>query len=133
MQKFETELSKISNQKGIIESQETKIRRLKDKLSRSKRSQSQDLEDAQNEVAESYKLQVRMLEEKCDNQERCNSQRIVELERILKEQKESLVSSFLFQLFWWLRGRADTEQSPPCGLTSSKPYLLTKPGISFPN
>ena len=90
MQKFETELSKISNQKGIIESQETEIRRLKDKLSRSKRSQSQDLEDAQNEVAESYKLQVRMLEEKYDNQERRNSQRIVELERILKEQKESL-------------------------------------------
>ena len=132
MQKFETELSKISNQKGIIESQETKIRRLKDKLSRSKRSQSQDLEDAQNDVAESYKLQVRMLEEKCDNQERCNSQRIVELGRILKEQKESLVSNFLFQLFWWLRGRV-TLQSPPCGLTSSKPYLLTKPGISFPN
>jgi chromosome segregation ATPase len=90
MQKFETELSKISNQKGIIESQETEIRRLKDKLSRSKRSQSQDMEDAQNEVAESYKLQIRMLEEKYDNQERRNSQRIVELERALKEQKESL-------------------------------------------
>lgn len=87
---FELELSALSQEKDTMESQEAEIKRLKGMLNRSRKIQSQDMEDAQNEVAESYKLQVRLMEEKHADQDRRNKKKIDELESALNEQKESL-------------------------------------------
>ncbi|KAL3807599.1 hypothetical protein ACHAXA_002243 [Cyclostephanos tholiformis] len=72
-----------------IESQHLEIKRLKEMLNNSQKLKSQDMEDIENEVAESYKLQIRLIEEKHEEQDRCNKQKIEELERELNEEKES--------------------------------------------
>ncbi|KAL3784076.1 hypothetical protein ACHAW5_008016 [Stephanodiscus triporus] len=90
IQTFELELSVLSQEKDAMESQEAEIKRLKEMLNRSRKIQSQDMEDAQNEVAESYKLQVRLMEEKHADQDRRNKKKIEELESALNELKESL-------------------------------------------
>eukprot|EP00571_Detonula_confervacea_P000638 CAMPEP_0172321896 /NCGR_PEP_ID=MMETSP1058-20130122/44583_1 /TAXON_ID=83371 /ORGANISM="Detonula confervacea, Strain CCMP 353" /LENGTH=1036 /DNA_ID=CAMNT_0013037507 /DNA_START=105 /DNA_END=3215 /DNA_ORIENTATION=+ len=102
---FETELSKLSKQKGTMDSQEEEIKTLKEMLSRIRHEHAQDLEDTQNEVTESFKVQLRLMEEKHTDQDRRNNDyleqkhnddieelrsRNKKLEHAMKEQKESL-------------------------------------------
>ena len=66
-QSFKTDISKLA-------AQEEEIKSLKEKISRSRREQSKDVEDAQAEVAESFKVQLRLLEEKHANEEHRNNE-----------------------------------------------------------
>lgn len=73
-QSIKTDISKLSRQKDTIATQEEEIKSLKEKVSRSRREQSKDVEDAQAEVAESFKVQLRLLEEKHANEEHRNNE-----------------------------------------------------------
>eukprot|EP01083_Nonionella_stella_P103087 294190_1 len=105
MQTFENELSKLSKQKDVILEQEEEINNLKDVLNRTRREQTKDMEDAQSEVAESFKVQLRLMEEKHADQDRRNHEYLAQkhkgeieelrasnkrLEMAMKEQKEGL-------------------------------------------
>eukprot|EP00578_Thalassiosira_sp_NH16_P019066 CAMPEP_0181095044 /NCGR_PEP_ID=MMETSP1071-20121207/10315_1 /TAXON_ID=35127 /ORGANISM="Thalassiosira sp., Strain NH16" /LENGTH=1212 /DNA_ID=CAMNT_0023177411 /DNA_START=133 /DNA_END=3771 /DNA_ORIENTATION=+ len=102
---FEKELVEMSKQKDTMDSQEEEIKALKDMSSRLQYEHAKDLEDAQKEVAGSFKAQLRLMEEKHADQDRRNNEYIEQkhkeeieelrfknkkLERAMEEQKVSL-------------------------------------------
>lgn len=113
---YEAEISKFSERddkemrsheanQSKLESQDEEIKTLKEMLTRLQTEHDQDIEDAQNEVTESFKSQLRLLEEKHNDQDRRNNvyleqkhnddiddlrMRNKKLEHDMKEQKGSL-------------------------------------------
>ena len=89
-QAHETVLSKLSMQKNIISTQEEEIKSLKS----AQFNQAQVVENAQNEVAQSYKAQLGRMEEKYEeklaNEITQLRERNKTLEAAMKDQKESL-------------------------------------------
>ena len=100
---MQTKLTKQHNR--IIESQEEEILSLKEMLHKAKKDRTTDLEIAKNEIAESFKAQLRMTENKHSEMETRAKEQLEqkymdetnelrskcrELERNLKEQKEAL-------------------------------------------
>lgn len=88
-------------QKDTIATKQKEIDSLKDMLRGVQHEQSKSLEEAQDEIAESFKVQLRLLEEKHTNQLRAKTKEmeramkemeraVKEKERVMKEQKESL-------------------------------------------
>jgi len=63
-QSYESDLLKVSEQKNIILTQVEEIKSLKEMLEHAQGNQTQVVEEAQKEVEESYKVQMRLMEEK---------------------------------------------------------------------
>jgi chromosome segregation ATPase len=103
---FDSIRSQLTKQHDrIIESQEEEILSLQEKLQQAKRDRAMDLEIAKNEIAESFKAQLRLAESKHKETELRAKEHLEqkymdemnglclrnkELERSLKEQKEAL-------------------------------------------
>lgn len=96
IQTLESELSEVkalkaknSTLEDTIESQEEEIQLIKERLSRFKKDQGQVVEEAQIEVAESYKKQIRRMEEKFAEINDIQA-RNEQMEETLREYKEQL-------------------------------------------
>jgi chromosome segregation ATPase len=86
-QEFEAEKSKVA-------SKEAEIEHLNEMYNHARLEQAQTIKDAQQEVAESFKTKLRIMEEKHVHRGRQEEQqlreRLQELEKTVKEQKESI-------------------------------------------
>ena len=86
--------NELKAEQSKVTSKDAEIENLNEMYNHARLEQAQTIKDAQQEVAESFKTKLRMMEEKYIQQERHEEQQLrernQELEKLVKEQKESL-------------------------------------------